>query len=855
MIVFIAFALIYNFLNRDLTNLLKQSEKTRDIAQQTDTLIGVARFAAVSGRPEERARCVLLDRQILEAISDLSLDVNAIEQIKLAYSSLNDKLADGISSASHVDSPEHGMDLRNRREKLQEILDRHFNSIQEKKDAAIANLNSLITIGLIIMAILLIVNGFYFIPKTVVSPMLSYIDKLDLQQSKLIESQARFDKLIKNSSDIISLVNEVGEQVFVSESACRVTGFKLDEIVGKPGFNFIHPDDIDYLYKGMVAIKSVSGAQLRVVYRHRHKEGGWLTFETIGTNLLDDPHIRAILLNIRDITERKKHEEELLEKNRALEKATSYAREMAKQAELANSAKSQFLANMSHEIRTPMNGVIGMNSLLLESDLNEEQRSYAEIIRSSGEALLSVIDEILDFSKIEANKLELDAKDFDLRKILNEIEELLSVSAKKKGLEFFFIVSPIVNSLLSGDAGRLRQVLVNLISNAIKFTEDGVVSVHVTMLSEMSDRVKLRFEVSDTGIGIPEEKMDLLFKPFQQIDSSNTRKYGGTGLGLVISKRLIELMGGEVGVKSSLGKGTVFWFTATFNRHQGAVEAAKKAEEAVQIVAVEDVKIVDKDEYQILLAEDNIVNQKVAVGILKKMGLKTRVVENGAEAVKALEQHDFKLILMDVQMPVMDGIEATRLIRSNEAGKPGKPVIPIIALTAHAMQGDREKCLAAGMSDYITKPVVAEKLSQKLQQWLFNSVQEKSAGENVSPGLPILEKAARFDSRALRTRLSDDYELIIDVVEAFLSDTPDQLKLLRDLVKLGDLKGAAEQCHKMKGSSANVSGQRLVQILLPLETSLKIGDIEGFYKKLPELENEVSQLCTDLKKFIVNGAN
>lgn len=846
-VLFLVFAVTYNFLNRDLANLLEISEKLATISRQSDILISQTRFAAVLNQPEDRAQCSMLGRKILEVIANLTLETNAREQIRKAFADLNDKLAEEADAPGPgIASVELSKGLKNCQDRLHEILNRHLSSIKEQKDGAIADLNRLIIVSLLLMTLILIINAFYLIPQTVVNPMLKYIDQLDCQAEKLIESQDRFDKLIKSTSDIFSIVDETGVQVFVSESASRITGYPLSEILGQPGFNFIHPDDIDYLFKALSAIKSVAGAQLRVIYRHRHREGAWLTFEAIGTNLLDDPHVKGILLNVRDITERKRQEEELLEKNRELEKASAYAREMVRQAEMANTAKSQFLANMSHEIRTPMNGVIGMNSLLLESELNEEQRGYAEIIRASGDALLSVIDEILDFSKIEANRLELESRDFDLRKTLNEIEELLAISARKKKLEFFFCVSPIVNSLLCGDSGRLRQVLVNLVSNAIKFTDQGVVSIHVTMLSEHPDRVKLRFEVSDTGIGISGDKIPLLFKPFQQLDSSNTRKYGGTGLGLAISKRLVELMGGEIGVKSAAGKGTVFWFTASFERHRGNLKVAEKV--VTEVVRVQEIAP-EIEDCEVLLAEDNIVNQKVAVGILKKMGYRTMVVENGSEAVEILKKKKFKLVLMDVQMPVMDGIEATILIRRPGSGVL-QPAIPILALTAHAMQGDREKCLAAGMNDYISKPIVAEKLVAVMQKWLAGGVVKNPAEPG---GVTIFAESGHdlvaFDPGGLIARLENDKGLILEVVEAFLQDTPGLVKEMGRCAETENWQRVAELCHKIRGSSSTVSGDQLANKLMMMEKALKDKDFKGFREIQKKFSEHFLQFAVELTDF------
>jgi len=535
--------------------------------------------------------------------------------------------------------------------------------------------------------------------------------------------------------------------------------------------------------------------------------------------------------------------EKQLETNRRLEQQTVRANEMAAEAKMANASKSEFLANMSHEIRTPMNGVVGMLDMLLDTELTKEQMDFAKSAQTSGDSLLMLINDILDHSKIEAGKLELETIDFDLRPTLETLSDVVAIKAEEKGVEFACLIDNSVPTLLRGDPGRLRQILTNLTGNAIKFVDRGEVSISVSSKGGTDTRVTLLFEVKDTGIGIPKDRMDRLFKSFSQVDASTTRKYGGTGLGLTISKQLTELMGGEIGVESEEGKGSTFWFTVVlekqteldvkgivlpenirkkkilivddhavnrlvfreyleswgcrFDEAENGDEALSKLSGAVksgdpfhvalldmqmpgmdgetlvgkiksdpalsrtrlvmvtsvgqrgdaerlkhaglsaflskpvkksvlfdclrtvlgpaddpskQMVTrftLEERKVSDGEAIRalkILLAEDNIVNQRVAMGMLRKMGHGVVVVENGLEAVKAFEDEKFDLILMDGQMPVMDGLEAARQIRNREEkSKIGR--IPIIAVTANAMKGDREKFLEAGMDDYLAKPI------------------------------------------------------------------------------------------------------------------------------------------------------
>jgi signal transduction histidine kinase/CheY-like chemotaxis protein len=397
--------------------------------------------------------------------------------------------------------------------------------------------------------------------------------------------------------------------------------------------------------------------------------------------------------------------------NQQLQEATERATDMARAAQVANQAKSEFLANMSHEIRTPMNGVIGMADLLLEAPLGVEQRDYAETIRDSARALLAVINDILDFSKIEAGKLELEVERIDVRRLQQDVARLMAIQAKPKNLQITTCVDPAVPEWVRGDAGRLRQVLVNLCANAVKFTEHGEVALHIGVVAQDQERTTLRFEVRDTGIGVPEAGLHALFKPFSQLDASTTRRFGGTGLGLSIVKRLAQMMGGEAGVLSREGVGSTFWFTA-----QVADAAADPAAPRLPSKTVPQVqRLGSGQERRILLAEDNAVNEKVAARALRTMGFRVDAVNNGRAAVAAWETGLYHLILMDCQMPELDGYEATIEIRKREQGMRH---IPIVALTAHAMKDDDLKCRAAGMDDYLTKPLDRKRLQSCLDRHL-----------------------------------------------------------------------------------------------------------------------------------------
>jgi len=438
---------------------------------------------------------------------------------------------------------------------------------------------------------------------------------------------------------------------------------------------------------------------------------------------------------VRNITARKAGEQilkdnaqELEQKNEELEKALTAAREAARM-------KSRFLANMSHELRTPMNGVLGMTDFLLGTGLNPEQQEYAESIKRSADSLLVLIDEILDLSRIEAGKLRLDRVDFSLESAIAEITSMFALQARAKGLEFISTIGPGLPELAVGDPARLRQILTNLLGNAIKFTERGQVGLKAEIVSRSGDAIQLKFTVHDSGIGIPPGEQARLFDSFTQGDESSTRQYGGTGLGLAISKQLVELLGGEIGLDSEPGKGSRFWFTATFGKSTAAerskVEGRIRPTPAAHLsVAKSQTGTAQRAEapaltprqgsplirsMRILLAEDNEINQRITLRLLQKLGLAADAVVNGRQAVEALEKRQYDLVLMDCQMPDMDGYEATAVIRSREGQSRHQT---ICALTANAMDGDRERCLAAGMDDYISKPVGLEKLRDALDRWI-----------------------------------------------------------------------------------------------------------------------------------------
>jgi PAS domain S-box-containing protein len=799
---------------------------------------------------------------------------------------------------------------------------------------------------------------------------------------------------IKASMDGIAILNPREELVFLNEAYARINVCRsAEELLGERLETFY--DEREH--------KRLRGGILPAVERVGRWRGEALAKRCDGTTYTQELSLArledgGLVCVIRDITKRKESEAELAE-----------ARDMALEAARL---KAEFLANMSHEIRTPMNGVVGMTGLLLDTELDPLQREFAESIKSSADALLKVIDDILDFSKIEAGKLRFENLEFDPRATVESVVEVVAERAQAKGIELVSFVEPGVPARLCGDASRLRQVLLNLLSNAVKFTDQGEVFVRVTVEGETPSHVTARFVVRDTGIGISRAGQQQLFQPFTQADGSTTRKYGGTGLGLVISKHIVELMGGEIGVESAEGAGATFWFTARFEKQPERAATPTNSAEGVEEEALEGLRVLVVDAYQtrreilrrhaaawgmldggaasgaeaiailrreaaagapydlaildarlpetgatdsamdlvraikaepaisatrlvlliplglrgaapsklraagvaawltkpvkhsqllnslltaiapegttragsrgtdgrppaprvnapphrdangredegarVLVVEDNPVNRQVALHQLRRFGHAVEAVTNGREALEALARADYDLILMDCQMPEMDGYETTARIRRREGGQRHTP---IIAMTAHTFEGDRERCLAAGMDDYLAKPVEPAVLQNVLAHWLGASARPSEKTVQGASAVPctLLEQIMKASVlSAFREGLAeDDPDPVVELLKLFCRNTESALATLEDALGRGDMLTVERTAHSLKGGSEVLGLQKLAALSAEMEEQARCDSPTGLEVIAGQIESELQLVRRALENEQARGS-
>jgi PAS domain S-box-containing protein len=769
----------------------------------------------------------------------------------------------------------------------------------------------------------------------------------------LQRSEERLQLIADATNDVIwdhnLITNSVWRNKNYSKLVGRPEGMTVDNI--ESWTNRLRPEDVERITGSMQKAVEQGGSSWSCEYQLRRDDGSYAEIFDRGYVIRDaaGQPVRVVGA-MMDITERKRAEAELLSAKEA--------------AEAASRAKSEFLANMSHEIRTPMNGIIGMTELALDTELSAEQREYMEAVSQSGTALLAIINDILDFSKIEARKLDLDMVEFDLRQVVEEALRTVAVAAHKKGLELACDIESDSPASLVGDPGRLRQVILNLVNNAIKFTEAGEVVIQVRCIQKKGRQARLEFAVRDTGIGIPREKQALIFEAFSQVDSSTTRKYGGTGLGLAISVTLIEMMGGHLQLESEPGKGSRFYFTATFelgsapaavsetielkdhrvlivddnatNRRilqdmlsrwqmqpQGVADGvaamsmlqeARAAGRPFHLVLTDgnmpgmdgfdlairiqkdlglaqtSILMLTSDKQQgdvrrcrelgiaaylvkpvrqaelrdaivrtlqpmlawnaapesaeasettrslrILLAEDNVINQKLASRILENQGHSVTMAHNGREVLASLAAQRFDVVLMDVQMPEMDGFETTTEIRKREIASGGHT--PIVAMTAHAMMGDRERCLNAGMDEYICKPIRPAELFAAIEKVTFSESRNSAWEERVVRWADVLE------------RTGGDRGFLTELVSLFLDQQVQLLREIESAVDAGDGNKVEHAAHALRGAIGNFSNQGAYKAALSLERLARAGRLAAVNQPLADLKRGLHYLEHEMSKW------
>jgi PAS domain S-box-containing protein len=643
------------------------------------------------------------------------------------------------------------------------------------------------------------------------------------------QSELRFRILTRATNEAVWDWNLHTDNLWWNRNIETSFGYHEEEVGSEREWwkQHVHPEDrpaaFSSLQKRMGGHEDFWSAE----YRFQRADGSYADVFDRGYILRDrDGRGVRMIGSIVDMTKQKREMELARTRDAALESAR---------------LKSQFLANMSHEIRTPMNSVIGMTDILLHTELTDEQREFVEIVRVSGESLLTIINDILDFSKLEAGKLKFEILDFEPRSTVEEVTVLLLDQLRAKPVKVSSWISPEVPMIIRGDPGRLRQVLTNLVSNAIKFTPQGEITIRVALVEQGDSQVTLRFEVTDAGIGIPEEARRYLFQPFSQADASTTRKYGGTGLGLAICKQLVTMMAGEIGCESASGKGSTFWFTARFEKAGVGASLPEASLAAIESATSAPPRLSNarRRNMRILVAEDNPFNQKVVLRQLREMGFGADAVGNGIEALEAMHRISYDLVLMDCQMPDMDGYACAAEIRRLEDGAKH---VPVIAMTAHVMKDDRDKCLAAGMDDFLSKPVRVAHLEEVLTTWLG---EQRAAGTGHCPTSDGTSPDP-VDMDVLMEVAGNQPGQLQELANRYIDQTGGQLARLREAIAAGSMPEIKRLAHGMAGSSAMCGVTRVARLLREMERMAHGGQLAATPSLCEKIESEFERA----KKFL-----
>ena len=648
--------------------------------------------------------------------------------------------------------------------------------------------------------------------------------------TELAESEERFALAVRGTNDGIWDWDIRTDKVFFSPRWKNMIGFEDEELANEFSTfeSRVHPEDHERVMKTIQEYLYGPLDRYAVEFRFQHKDGSWRWMLARGRALRDvegKPYRMAG--SHTDITEQKLAEEQLRHARLA--------------AEAANRAKSAFLANMSHEIRTPMNGIIGMSELLLNTSLDPKQHEYLLMLKNSAESLLSLLNDVLDFSKIEAGKMELDEQDFDLRHTIADTLLALSVRAMQKNLAITHKVAEDVPVILLGDDGRLRQILINLVGNAIKFTDRGGIQVAVRIESRALDKTTLHFEIHDSGIGISHEVQSRIFDAFTQAESSTNRRFGGTGLGLAICRDLVELMQGRIWVESEPGKGSTFHFTAVFG------EATRDSVDRPAASATGPLLGLAEKPMKVLVVEDGRVNQLVAAKLLEERGHCVEIASNGQEAVEMVRDDEFDAILMDVHMPEMNGFQATAAIRQIEDKHGGH--VPIIAMTANALKGDREQCIAAGMDDYVSKPIHSAELLHAVERFMHGRAAAPPRLE-IAGAAPQITKPKKRASTAFKAETfiaaAGGPEMARQLIAIYAEDSVKFLQDASTSLAAGNSIALYEAAHSLKGMLGVYTASRASETASHLCHLAQDGDLFGARALLEKLKKECARLGSAL---------